>query len=236
MPFAQGEKEECRSELLFGEETGRELAKKYGVSERTIGVLRKDIRDTGADVEEVSAARIGRIKSTLLGGLYNILQQTFSAITPDKIAKTSAAQLAMISGIIFDKIRLLEGKSTNNHAYSLQAVVEMSISPGGAAAIAAPAPANAIVTNTPAAAQDTPLSRDSKRPETPDGAVTIGAAAAEIIDAETVETPETAGLPETEHPGAAVIPLFPGIRRSEAVAVSSETAAAGGAVVSEDLL
>lgn len=235
MPFAGEQRKECADRLRDGE-SPRDLAKEYGVHNTAVYQLRQQINNEDPDLVQPSTARIASIKKNLLDLLLGKLQEFYEALTPEKIEKSSAAQIAMMYGIFYDKYRLEAGKSTNNHAYSLQAVVEMSISPGGAAAIAAPEQSPAIETKTPAAAQDTLLSRDSKRPDTPDGAVTIGAAAAEIVDAETVETHETAGLPETEHPGAAVIPLFPGIRRSEAVAVSSETAAAGGAVVSEDLL
>ncbi len=208
-----------RTAILIKLEAGatcHALSKEYEVSPPTIYRLRDQASAVEAGVRVPAAARITAIKNNLASLVLAKMHDCYEAITPEKLLKSSAAQLAMIYGIFFDKYRLESGKSTVNNALTLQGVVEMSINPGGAASITTHASVKAP-TPTPTPDATTPREPGAVDPHRPE------AAATPVIDA-TVESVETQ---------VDAVPLFPGVNGCEAIAGAGDAGDAGAAVLGD---
>lgn len=104
---------ELISALNIAEGNATHAAQELGVT-RSAVVKRRDMLPTGALIRDVADFRIKR------ADVFADLQlKVLANITPDKLAKCSAQQLATIAAILYDKERLEAGKSTENVAHQM---------------------------------------------------------------------------------------------------------------------
>lgn len=69
------------------------------------------------ELEELVPQSVGKIKTGLGGLFYKRALGAALTITPEKLAQSSALQLATVAGIMTEKGRLMEGLSTENVAF-----------------------------------------------------------------------------------------------------------------------
>jgi hypothetical protein len=86
-----------------------DVARKYSVAESTVARLWKDDK-LGTMKQELAL-----IKESMADDLYLTAHRSVKQVN-DKLDETTASQAAVITGIMLDKARLLEGKSTQNHS------------------------------------------------------------------------------------------------------------------------
>lgn len=100
------EKVAIKSLLSIGK-SGYSISKETGISQATIGLIRKD--PTILPQHQVDA-----IKKGLTGNLYNTAHRAIETIDQEKLNQASALQLATVAGITIEKARLMENQSTSN--------------------------------------------------------------------------------------------------------------------------
>ena len=90
--------------------TLQEIADKIGCSRQAVAQAKMDLNPTLIKKKDLKEY-VSELPLTLADAEQKILRYMLS---PEKLAKASSAQLAMIFGVMFDKRRLTQGQSTSN--------------------------------------------------------------------------------------------------------------------------
>jgi len=111
---ADNKRDAIRAFLQAGK-TYREIANILGVSKSTVGNVAKEACAVDSSV-------VAAIKKTELETLKAKSKMLLEGLTPEKVAKAPLNTLAVSYGILFDKRRLIAGKSTSNQ--SIAAIIK----------------------------------------------------------------------------------------------------------------
>jgi len=106
----EDKKAAIRAFLQVGK-TYRQIADILGVSKSTVGNVAKDAR-------AVDRGLVAAIKKTELETLKSKCAMLLEGLTPDKVASAPVNTLSVAYGILVDKRRLLDDKSTSNQSIS----------------------------------------------------------------------------------------------------------------------
>lgn len=92
----------------------REIEKAVGVGRTQIGTWINQLNDESIQRYDNVA---GRIKEVLAAKCATTANRALAGITDEKLEEESAYRLSLIAGISIDKMRLMSGESTENHAH-----------------------------------------------------------------------------------------------------------------------
>ena len=92
----------------------REIEKAIGVGRTTVNTWVNELTDESIQRYEGVG---GRIKEVLAAKCATTANRALAGITDEKLEEESAYRLSLIAGIAIDKMRLVSGESTENHAH-----------------------------------------------------------------------------------------------------------------------
>jgi hypothetical protein len=89
--------------------TNDEIQQEFSIAKATVQAIRKTTL--------FSKGHVAAIKSGLASGFAAVAATALSTINKEKLDACSAPQLAMVAGVAVDKLRLLQGESTQNVSF-----------------------------------------------------------------------------------------------------------------------